>query len=68
MYGKAIYRTIISMTPFYIENFCLWVKAAVWDAPRRIYLDVDLEKCRIETEEEFTEFIKEKSHNDFLQF
>ena len=52
MYGKAIYRTIMSMTPFYIENFCLWIKAAVWDAPRRIYLDVDLEKCRIEREEE----------------
>ena len=52
MYTKAIYRTIMSMTPFYIENFCLWVKSAVWDAPRRIYLDIDLERHRIEMEQE----------------
>jgi hypothetical protein len=52
MYAKAIYRTIMSMTPFYIENLCVWVKAAVWDAPRRIYLDIDLEKHRIEMEQE----------------
>ena len=50
MYAKAIYRTIMSMTPFYIENFCLWVKMAVWDAPRRIYLDVDLERHRLSGE------------------
>ena len=43
MYVKAIYRTIVSMSSFYVENFCLWVKTAVWDAPRRIYLDIDLE-------------------------
>jgi len=38
------------MTPFYIENICLWVKTAIWDAPRRIYLDIDLEKQNIERE------------------
>jgi hypothetical protein len=43
MYAKAIYRTIMTMSSFYVENFCLWVKTAVWDAPRRIYLDIDLE-------------------------
>ena len=43
MYAKAIYRTIMTMSSFYAENFCLWVKTAVWDAPRRIYLDIDLE-------------------------
>jgi hypothetical protein len=48
MYAKAIYRTIITMSPFYVENFCIWVKTAVWDAPRRIYLDIDLEKQKIE--------------------
>jgi hypothetical protein len=48
MYIKAVYRTVITMTPFYIENFCLWVKTAIWDAPRRIYLDVDLERQKIE--------------------
>ena len=50
MYAKAIYRTIMSMTPFYVENFSLWVKMAVWDAPRRVYLDVELEKMKIERE------------------
>ena len=43
MYAKAIYRTMMTMSSFYVENFCLWVKTAVWDAPRRIYLDIDLE-------------------------
>jgi len=52
MYAKAIYRTVTTMTPFYIENLCVWVKSAVWDAPRRIYLDIDLEKHRIEMEQE----------------
>jgi hypothetical protein len=51
MYVKAIYRTIMTMTPFYIENFCLWVKTAVWDAPHRVYLDIDLEKQKIEREQ-----------------
>ena len=55
MYAKAIYRTIMSMTPFYIENFCLWVKMAVWDAPRRIYLDVDLERHRLSGEKASSE-------------
>jgi len=52
MYAKAIYRTVMTMTSFYIENLCVWVKSAVWDAPRRIYLDIDLEKHRIEMEQE----------------
>ena len=39
------------MGTIYIENFCKWVKAAVWDAPRRIYLDIDLEKYKIEMEQ-----------------
>ena len=52
MYIKAIYRTVMTMSSFYVENFCLWVKTAVWDAPRRIYLDIDLEKQKIERENE----------------
>ena len=52
MYAKAIYRTIMSMSSFYVENFCLWVKTAVWDAPRRIYLDIDLEKQKLEREQQ----------------
>ena len=58
MYAKAIYRTIITMSSFYVENFCVWVKTAVWDAPRRIYLDIDLEYqnlSRIESKEKTSE-------------
>jgi len=58
MYAKAIYRTIITMSSFYVENFCVWVKTAIWDAPRRIYLDIDLEYqnlSRIESKEKTTE-------------
>jgi len=56
-YIKAVYRTVLTMTPFYIENFCLWVKTAVWDAPRRIYLDIDLERhlSQVETRSSSTE-------------
>lgn len=50
MYANAIYRTAMTMSSFYVENFCLWVKTALWDAPRRIYLDIDLEKQKIERE------------------
>lgn len=50
MYIKAIYRNTISMGSFYVENFCKWVKMAVWDAPRRVYLDIELEKMKIERE------------------
>ena len=52
MYIKAIYRNTISMSSFYIENFYNWVKMAVWDAPYRIYLDIDLEKQKLERENE----------------
>lgn len=50
MYIKAIYRNTISMSSFYIENFCNWVKMAVWDAPMRLYLDIDLEVEKIKRE------------------
>jgi len=50
MYLKAVYRIVVTMSPFYIENFCIWVKTAVWDAPRRIYLDIDLEMHKIKRE------------------
>lgn len=50
MYARAIYRILVSMTPLYIENVYRWIKMAVWDAPMRIYLDIDLEKHVIERE------------------
>ena len=65
MYIKAIYRTVFTMTPFYLENLCLWVKSAIWDAPRRIYLDVDLEKHKIEMEQ--TRLSKVDSSNSITE-
>jgi hypothetical protein len=50
MYVKAVYRTIISMTSFYLENVCTWLKTALYDAPYRVYLDVELEKQKIKRE------------------
>ena len=48
MYLKAIYLTLLSMTPFYINNFCKWVKMAAWDAPLRIMLDIELQAMKLE--------------------
>jgi hypothetical protein len=48
MYLKAIYITLVTMSPFYIENIYKWVKSALWDAPHRFMLDVELEAMRLE--------------------
>jgi len=50
MYPHAIYRTTISMGPHYITNVYKWLKMALWDAPHRIYLDIELEKLALERE------------------
>jgi len=50
MYAHAFYRTIVSNGSQYFLNVCDWVKTAVWDAPYRVYLDVELEKVAIERE------------------
>lgn len=55
-YSKAVYVTLITMSVHYIENFCLWVKTALWDAPHRIILDVQLEKQKLDREQ----FLSEK--------
>jgi hypothetical protein len=57
MYAYALYRTMKSMGPEYILNICDWVKRALWDAPYRVYLDVDLEKMAIERELSLSEKI-----------
>lgn len=51
MYLKAIYLTLISMGPFYIENVFTWLKSAIIDAPYRVLLDVELERMRLERNE-----------------
>ena len=40
----AICRTMISMGPEYTTNVFKWVKSAVWDAPYRVWLDIELQK------------------------
>jgi hypothetical protein len=50
MYAHAIYRTVRFNGSQYILNVYNWVKTAVWDAPYRVYLDVELEKVSIERE------------------
>jgi len=50
MYAHAIYRTVVYNGPQYFLNICDWVKTAVWNAPYRVYLDVELEKVAIERE------------------
>jgi len=48
MYLKAVYLTLVSMTPFYVANMYKWVKMAVIDAPHRFLLDIELEVMRLE--------------------
>jgi hypothetical protein len=44
----AIYNTMTSMGPYYMNSTYKWFKAALWDAPLRVYLDVQLEHMRLE--------------------
>ena len=44
----AIYNTMISMGSYYARSTYKWVKMAVWDAPIRVYLDIQLEQMRLE--------------------
>jgi hypothetical protein len=48
MYPQAICRTITTMGPTYLLNIYAWFKMALWDAPYRVWLDVELEKLTIE--------------------
>jgi len=41
---KAIYNTLFNMGPYYIESTYNWVKMALWSAPIRVILDVQLEQ------------------------
>jgi hypothetical protein len=36
------------MGPYYADNIYKWFKTALWDAPIRIYLDVQLEQIKLE--------------------
>ena len=51
IYAKAVIQVLISMGPHYISNTYTWMKCALWDAPYRFILDVELEKFSIEREQ-----------------
>jgi hypothetical protein len=44
----AIYNTMVQMGPYYLNSTYKWFKTALWDAPVRIYLDIQLEHMRLE--------------------
>jgi hypothetical protein len=43
------------MGSVYLANTYTWVKTALWDAPYRLLLDIELEKISIEREEHLSE-------------
>jgi hypothetical protein len=44
----AIFNIMYGMSPYYLESTYKWFKMALWDAPTRVFLDVQLEKMRLE--------------------
>ena len=48
MLFTALYNTTLSMGPYYLQSTYKWFNMALWDAPTRIILDVQLEQLRLE--------------------
>lgn len=44
----AICNTMIGMGRYYVQSTYKWFKMALWDAPTRILLDIQLEQMRLE--------------------
>ena len=63
MLFQAIANTTVDMGPQYLTNICKWVKSAVWDVPYRVYLDVQLEKQKLERNLSLQES-DDESHTD----
>jgi hypothetical protein len=63
MLFQAIANTTVDMGPHYLTNICKWLKSAVWDAPYRVYLDVQLEKQKLERNLSLQES-DDESHTD----
>lgn len=59
----AIYNTVISMGSYYARSTYKWVKMAVWDAPIRVYLDVQLEQMRLERN--LSNFEEDENHEEW---
>lgn len=64
MYLQAIFQTMRDMGPQYLINIYKWVKCAIWDAPFRVYLDIELEKNMIERNLSRDEDDEDESHSD----
>ena len=48
MYPQAIINTFRSTGYEYATNIYKWFKMALWDATHRLYLDIELEKMKLE--------------------
>lgn len=44
----AIFNTMVGMGPYYMESTYKWLRMALWNAPTRVILDVQLEQMRLE--------------------
>ena len=55
IYIYAVYNALVTMGPHYFINIYTWFKSALWDAPYRFILDVELEKISIEREQHLSE-------------
>ena len=44
----AIFNTVYGMAPYYVESTYKWLKMSLWDAPTRVFLDIQLEQMRLE--------------------
>lgn len=44
----SIFNVAIGMGPYYLNSTYMWMKMALWDAPTRVILDVQLEQMRLE--------------------
>lgn len=44
----AMFNTVRDMGPYYISNVVGWVKSALWNAPFRVFLDIELELLRLQ--------------------
>ena len=51
IYIQAVYNTFVSMGPYYLTNIYKWFKIALWDAPSRFILDVELEKISLDRDD-----------------
>jgi hypothetical protein len=65
MYAQAIINTFRSQGPQYITNIYRWFKSALYDAPCRLWLDIELEKIVIDRNlSQLEDLENEENHSD----